>query len=618
MKSLRKILAVLVATAMVAGMGVMAFGDPTNNMMAYDGSLEVQGLVDGATVTFYQILKWDQSHSGTGGWVIADGYNGTMTDPEIVALIGSGTNPTPGITYEKASAIASKLKNGSGVTVSGGKAVYNIANKSGTGLYVAVITPANTEEGVIYNPVFVSSNWYKSGTSGVGHNVWDLSGTSGTSGSYYDNPKAVAKKKTLTLNKKITEQTNDNDSGTAKPSGTIANLEPDAPNSVSHHTANKGDVITFEITSSIPTFGKNYVNPTYIVTDTLDGLKLSGTPVVYKSANPYSGTLDVGTYYTYSGTTSGYTLTFLPNVLWRSGTTGINAGPQDIYIVYQAVVDPSGTNPNNVNEKDNKVTIEYSNKPGEENSGTTSTLEDRTKNYVFSIDANVLGQGGGLGSGTEIVKVALDADGNEITSGTRIKVNSGTEFISPLQGATFEVKSLDNGNAFTDTVESDANGRINIEGIDAGWYSITETSAPDGYVKDSTTYYILIEPFFEKVDVVENGAHYKYDRLVSYDVYVGTSKDKSACTKTAHYKAFDNSGSTGLEKTELQEFAISNNKPIEKNDLPTSGSRAGKIQNTQGVALPSTGGVGTTLFYAGGAILVLLAGILLVSKRRIA
>ena len=42
----------------------------------------------------------------------------------------------------------------------------------------------------------------------------------------------------------------------------------------------------------------------------------------------------------------------------------------------------------------------------------------------------------------------------------------------------------------------------------------------------------------------------------------------------------------------------------------------GKIINTQGAELPSTGGVGTTLFYIIGAILVITAGVVLVSRRR--
>ena len=38
--------------------------------------------------------------------------------------------------------------------------------------------------------------------------------------------------------------------------------------------------------------------------------------------------------------------------------------------------------------------------------------------------------------------------------------------------------------------------------------------------------------------------------------------------------------------------------------------------NTKGTELPSTGGIGTTIFYTLGTILVLGAGVLLVVKRR--
>ena len=41
-----------------------------------------------------------------------------------------------------------------------------------------------------------------------------------------------------------------------------------------------------------------------------------------------------------------------------------------------------------------------------------------------------------------------------------------------------------------------------------------------------------------------------------------------------------------------------------------------KISNTKGTELPSTGGMGTTILYVGGSILVILAAILLITKRR--
>ena len=52
------------------------------------------------------------------------------------------------------------------------------------------------------------------------------------------------------------------------------------------------------------------------------------------------------------------------------------------------------------------------------------------------------------------------------------------------------------------------------------------------------------------------------------------------------------------------------------NTMQLSAKQVTKIENNQGSVLPSTGGIGTTIFYVIGAILVLGAGILLVTRRR--
>ena len=41
-----------------------------------------------------------------------------------------------------------------------------------------------------------------------------------------------------------------------------------------------------------------------------------------------------------------------------------------------------------------------------------------------------------------------------------------------------------------------------------------------------------------------------------------------------------------------------------------------EIANSTGAILPSTGGIGTTIFYVAGGVLVIGAGILLVAKKR--
>ena len=46
------------------------------------------------------------------------------------------------------------------------------------------------------------------------------------------------------------------------------------------------------------------------------------------------------------------------------------------------------------------------------------------------------------------------------------------------------------------------------------------------------------------------------------------------------------------------------------------GSLTSNVVNHQGSTLPETGGMGTTIFYVLGAILVLGAGVLLIARRR--
>jgi LPXTG-motif cell wall-anchored protein len=46
------------------------------------------------------------------------------------------------------------------------------------------------------------------------------------------------------------------------------------------------------------------------------------------------------------------------------------------------------------------------------------------------------------------------------------------------------------------------------------------------------------------------------------------------------------------------------------------GTVNGQVKNNSGAQLPSTGGIGTTIFYILGAILIIGAGIALIARRR--
>ena len=70
----------------------------------------------------------------------------------------------------------------------------------------------------------------------------------------------------------------------------------------------------------------------------------------------------------------------------------------------------------------------------------------------------------------------------------------------------------------------------------------------------------------------------------------------------------DENGNTTNTQTE---------KTIEVNvDIETIAATAVVVVNKAGTELPSTGGMGTTVFYVLGAVLVVGAGVLLVTKKR--
>ena len=107
-----------------------------------------------------------------------------------------------------------------------------------------------------------------------------------------------------------------------------------------------------------------------------------------------------------------------------------------------------------------------------------------------------------------------------------------------------------------------------LEGLKPGTYTIKETKAPSGYNLDPNTYTI-------KVD-------WTYD----------------ATAKTGSFALDTTASSDGVTWT------------------ATTAKASITIDNKSGTTLPSTGGMGTTILYVGGSILVILAAVLLITKRR--
>lgn len=153
--------------------------------------------------------------------------------------------------------------------------------------------------------------------------------------------------------------------------------------------------------------------------------------------------------------------------------------------------------------------------------------------------------------------------------GTKV---DGANTATKLPGAKFKLKKGENefykvtngivswvAEGEATEVTSDDNGLFNFIGLDQGTYTLIETVAPQGY-----------------------------------------NKANSTVTITATL----NDTSITVLNTETTE------------EILNAGKVSVQVENNKGAVLPETGGIGTTMFYIIGAALVIGAGVVLVSKKR--
>ena len=88
-----------------------------------------------------------------------------------------------------------------------------------------------------------------------------------------------------------------------------------------------------------------------------------------------------------------------------------------------------------------------------------------------------------------------------------------------LAGATFRIAKVEDGTRYLDRV-TDINGRILLENLDPGVYSVQELAAPGGYVTDSSEYHATLFPG-QTSEVVVNNAKKPNLKIVKTDALTG-------------------------------------------------------------------------------------------------
>ena len=123
------------------------------------------------------------------------------------------------------------------------------------------------------------------------------------------------------------------------------------------------------------------------------------------------------------------------------------------------------------------------------------------------------------------------------------------------------------------------NGLFNIAGLDDGTYYLREIQAPNGY------------------------------NLLEADVQLDIA------ATTANGQEWDGDPETALEGLNMT-ITVGEAEPTQVPGVLADGTVGVTVENNQGATLPETGGMGTTLFYIIGGLLVVGAGILLVVRIR--
>ena len=565
---------------MLVGMMSVGYAADTTPAPA-DASITITNLDDGDTVNLYQVLHWVSGD----GWRLTPAFSADETSGKaalnvenvnklIAPVEGQGTIE---LTKADLEAIATYAKNNhltpvnTSKTVSGTSYSFTTSGEDGAGMYLALVEPFKA--GTIYNPMVVSADYTPEGDGKNQNRTNTLSALANMGSS------SVAKKETVTIEK----------------------TEPKITNDIN-------DEYTFTISTTIPVYSASFSNTYFNISDTMSSyLSAVGGSLTIKddddgTVTPSSNTFaaDVQSF------TIGFDDTFIKNL----------ASPKHITITYKAKLNVTAEQAKtltNVHEENNKVTVEFPNNP-KDDSGKT-VLKDETREYTFTIDGQIFGSENWETS--EVIKVGLDQDGYPIEE--VINYHSG-ETHAALNGATFQLyTALNAAGTDVDTTKPYTNevwdgsittandGRLYMPGLDAGTYYLKELTAPAGYIKDQNYHTINIAADITEKEYTE---YYTIDAQgnvtwSSTQTEGSTAYTYKVPTLNSYTVTVDNSETTYTMT--LQGPSISS---------VTASQDDAEIVNTKGVELPSTGGMGTTILYVGGSILVILAAILLITKRR--
>lgn len=621
MKNFKRIASLLLAMTMILCMAMPIFADG-EDASATESTLTIVTKA-GHTYKVYQLLKGEVSDATTG-------ENGTVSGTLSNTTVGA--NAIKDATVES---ITAALKGEDGNNLTGaalGDAAYALVDTTSDAYKTIVGDGKNMSEKVENGYYVIVDTWTgeESETETLSRYMVTVVG----------NTTVTPKDTTVEIDKKIVD--------------TDANKPIDENGKTD--TASIGDTINYEITGKVPnTAGYKYFY--YVVHDTMSkGLTLDETSFVVTVGETI---LTKGTdYYVYVTKNDDGTTVF--ELAFEDMANLVNEGKATvgakISIKYNATVNDDaeiGVIPNT-----NEVYPIFSNNPG---SSDRNDKKDDNGNTIPGIPSEdvVTGEGPKKTTKTyvtELIISKVDNEGKKLTGAeftltgenlNKVIIETNLTFVVAGEGETAEYYELTNGtftkNAPKATTYKERGEVTELSQLyekkgDDTYEPTTDTSIVEGktyYVVDVLTnadQYVSTTPTHVRKTTVTasteaTGEPKKVVGTVNaegYLIFTGLNAGKYTLTETKTPEGYNTMAPIDFTITAKTEDATaieggtikweSNNAQIVLDEV--NGVFDATIVNLPGSNLPSTGGIGTTIFYIVGGVLLAGAVVLLITKRR--
>lgn len=269
---------------------------------------------------------------------------------------------------------------------------------------------------------------------------------------------------------------------------------------------------------------------------------------------------------------------------------GIDASTQ-IVVFYKAKLNKDvviGNKDGDFGGNPNTVTLTYSNNPYGEGKG--ETIKDTAADFAFKLNLKKVDQGTEKGLGGAVFTIQSD-DTNTKGQYVASEDNEDKNVVAG-QLVTVEPGNLPDYVKFTSSRVSGKEGTIEVKGLDAGSYKVTEIQTPD-----PAKYPTTADPFTFTIDATYDKTNMKVNNLAA---------------------TVSETGRTDIAVGELDNSAGDNKLTGTQNGIDgATGLVTITVGNTKSVGLPLTGLNGVTFTWiAGGAVLVIGVAHLIRSRKQ--